>query len=58
MDYEEITDKLILKALREFKLEQIYQEFLDSLVNYDDFESVNNEEFRDYLDNLNKENKK
>lgn len=55
MDYEEMTDKLILKALREFKLEQIYQEFLDSIVKFDNFENTTYEAFQDYLDNLSKE---
>ncbi len=55
MDYEKITDKLIQKTLREFKLEQIYQEFLDSLVRFDDFKVTTHEEFQEYLDNLSTE---
>ena len=55
IDYEKITDKLIQKTLREFKLEQIYQEFLDSLVRFDDFKVTTHEEFQEYLDNLSTE---
>lgn len=50
MDYEEITDILIRKTMSEFKLEKIYQEFLDSLVKFDDFKSTLNEDFQAYLD--------
>ncbi len=51
MDYEEITDALIRKTMGEFKLERIYQEFLDSLVKFDDFKNISNEQFKEYLDN-------
>ncbi len=50
MDYEKITDSLIQKIMREFKLENVYQEFLDSLVEFDDFSNVKNNKFQDYLD--------
>jgi len=49
MDYEEITDTLIRKTMGEFKLERIYQEFLDSLVKFDDFKNISNKTFQEYL---------
>jgi hypothetical protein len=51
MDYEKITDILIQKIIREFKLEGVYQEFLDSLVKFDDFKNVDDKTFQEYLDN-------
>jgi len=51
MDYEEITDDLIRKVMKEFKMESVYQEFLDSLVKFDDFKKISNKEFQAYLDN-------
>ncbi len=50
MDYEKITDTLIQTTMREFKMEEIYQEFLDSLVKFDDFKDINNKKFQEYLD--------
>ena len=51
MDYEEITDALIRKTMGEFNIEAIYQEFLDSLVRFDEFKNTSNKEFQEYLDN-------
>lgn len=51
MDYEEITDKLIRDVLIDFKLEVFYQEFLDSLIKFDDFKNLSNKKFQEYLDN-------
>ena len=50
MDYEKITDNLIQNTMKEFKFEKIYQEFLDSLVEFDDFKNPTNKEFKEYLD--------
>ena len=50
MDYEEITDALIQKVISEFKLKNIYQEFLDSLVEFSDFKNIDNKKFQEYLD--------
>ncbi len=50
MNYEKITDTLIQKTMREFKMEEIYQEFLDSLVKFDDFKEITNKKFQEYLD--------
>jgi len=52
MDYEQITDVLISKIMEEFKMEEIYQEFLDSLVKFDDFKNVTNKKVQSYLDNI------
>ena len=52
MDYEEITDNLIQKTMKEFKIENIYQEFLDSLIKFDDFKNPTNKEFKEYLDRV------
>lgn len=52
MDYEEITDNLIRKVLINFKLENIYQEFLDSLVKFNDFKNMSNKRFQEYLDKI------
>lgn len=52
MNYEEITDKLIQKTMSEFKMEDIFQEFLDSLVKFDDFKNINNKKFQEYLDSM------
>lgn len=51
MDYEEITESLIQDVLREFKLEDEYQEFLDSLVKCNNFKNLAFESFKEYLDN-------
>ena len=51
MDYEKITDTLIQNIIKEFKLAKIYQEFLDSLVKFDDFKNVDDKKFQEYLDN-------
>ncbi|MHA1661176.1 MAG: hypothetical protein ACTSUT_18910 [Promethearchaeota archaeon] len=51
MDYEEITEILIHKIMREFKLEKVYQEFLDSLVKFNDFKNISDKKFQEYLDN-------
>ena len=51
MDYEEITDHLIREVMKIFKMESIYQEFLDSLVKFDDFKNLSNKSFQEYLDN-------
>ena len=51
MDYEEITDTLIQKVISEFKLKKIYQEFLDSLVKFNDFNNISHKTFQEYLDN-------
>ncbi len=50
MNYEKITDTLIQKTMREFKMEEIYQEFLDSLVIFDDFKNITNKKLQEYLD--------
>lgn len=50
MDYEKITDTLIQKIMREFKMEEIYQEFLDSLVKFNDFQDITYKKFQEYLD--------
>ena len=50
MNYEKITDTLIQKTMREFKMEEIYQEFLDSLIKFDDFKDITNKKFQEYLD--------
>ena len=50
MDYEEFTETLIQKTMREFKMENIYQEFLDSLVKFNDFKNVTKQEFQKFLD--------
>ena len=52
MDYEEITDNLIRKVLINFKLEGAYQEFLDSLVKFNDFKNMSNKRFQEYLDKI------
>lgn len=52
MDYEEITDKLIRDVLIDFKLDEIYQEFLDSLVKFNDFKNLSYRDFQEYLDNM------
>ena len=52
MDYEQITDVLIGKIMEEFKMEEIYQEFLDSLVKFDDFKNVTNKKVQSYLDSI------
>ncbi len=54
MDYEMITESLIQKIVETFNLEDVYQEFLDSLIKCNNFENFSNEEFRKYLDNRNK----
>ena len=51
MDYEKITDQLIQKVMDEFNLNKPYQEFLDSLVNFKNFEDVPYSAFQKYLDN-------
>lgn len=50
MDYEKITDELIQKVMNEFNLTKPYQEFLDSLVNFKDFEDVSFPTFKKHLD--------
>lgn len=50
MDYEKITDKLIQRVISEFNLEKVYQEFLDSLVELNDFNKLDNKKFQEYLD--------
>ncbi len=52
MNYEEITGKLIQNIMEEYKLEKPYQEFLDSMVEFKDFNNVGYKEFKDYLDKL------
>ena len=51
MDYEKITDRLIRETMKEFNMNKIYQEFLDSLIKFDDFKRFTFETFREYLDN-------
>ncbi len=51
MDYEKITDRLIQETMKEFNMNKIYQEFLDSLIKFDDFKMFTIETFREYLDN-------
>jgi len=58
MDYEQITDVLIGKIMEEFKMEEIYQEFLDSLVKFDDYKNVTNNQIQSYLDNIELKKKK
>ena len=50
MDYEKITDSLIQNIMGEFKLESVYQEFLDSLIEFNDFSNVTNKKFQEYID--------
>ena len=50
MDYEKITDKLIQKVMDEFNLNKPYQEFLDSLVKFKNFEDISFPTFQKYLD--------
>lgn len=50
MDYEKITDQLIQKVMDEFNLNKPYQEFLDSLVNFKNFEDISFPAFQKYLD--------
>jgi len=50
MDYDKITEKLIQTTMKEFKLERIYQEFLDSLVKFKDFKNLDKRVFQKYLD--------
>lgn len=50
MDYEEITEKLIRDTLKEFDLEKGYQEFLDSLIEFNDFRDVSHKKFQQYVD--------
>ncbi|MGQ4876205.1 MAG: hypothetical protein ACP6IY_19225 [Promethearchaeia archaeon] len=52
MDYNEITERLLRRVLEEFNLIEIYQEFLDSLVEFNDFKNINKEEFQKYLNSL------
>lgn len=52
MDYEEVTDKLIRDVLVDFKLDETYQEFLDSLVKFNDFKNLSNKDFQEYLDTI------
>ncbi len=52
MDYEKITDKLIRDVLIDFKLDKVYQEFLDSLIKFGDFKNLANKDFQKYLDNI------
>lgn len=54
MNYEEITDRLIQETMKEFNMKKIYQEFLDSLIKFDDFKRFEFETFREYLDNKEK----
>jgi len=51
MDYEKITDRLIQETMKEFNMKKIYQEFLDSLIKFDDYKIFTIEVFREYLDN-------
>ena len=51
MDYEKLTDDLIRKVVKKFGLSDTNQEFLDSIVTFDDFKEVSHQEFRKYLDN-------
>ena len=51
MNYEEITDRLIQETMKEFNMKKIYQEFLDSLIKFDDYKIFTIENFREYLDN-------
>ncbi|GAG95795.1 unnamed protein product [marine sediment metagenome] len=51
MNYEEITDILLREVMKEFKMERTYQEFLDSLVKFDDFKNLSNKAFQEYIDN-------
>ena len=52
MDYEQITDVLLGKIIEEFKMEEIYQEFIDSLVKFDDYKNVTNKKIQSYLDKI------
>lgn len=46
-----MTDNLIREVMKEFKMENSYQEFLDSLVKFDDFKNISKISFKEYLDN-------
>ena len=52
MDYEEITDNLIQETMKEFKLGKVYQEFLDSLIEFNDFKNVSQKDFKEYIDEM------
>ena len=54
MNYEEITDGLIQETMKEFNMKKNYQEFLDSLIKFDDFRRFDFETFREYLDKKDK----
>lgn len=51
MDYEEITESLIRKTLNKFGMEKEYQEFLDSLITFNDFKDPDFKKFQEYLNN-------
>ena len=50
MDYEGLTKTLIIKTMKKFDLERVYQEHLDSLIEFNDFKNVSKERFQGYLD--------
>jgi len=52
LDYEEITDNLIQETMKEFKLGKVYQEFLDSLIQFNDFKNVSKKDFKEYIDEM------
>ncbi|MGQ4876267.1 MAG: hypothetical protein ACP6IY_19570 [Promethearchaeia archaeon] len=52
MDYDSLTDRLLRKVLEEFNLIDIYQEFLDSIIVFNDFIDLDKENFRKYLDKI------
>ncbi len=51
MDYEKITNEFLENTMKKFGLYDVYQEFLDSLVKFDDFSDIPFEDFQKYLEN-------
>lgn len=55
MNYEQKTDHLIRTAMDTYQLKQVYQEFLDSVVEFDSFKDnhmIDNHTFRKYVDTI------
>ncbi|MHA1887260.1 MAG: hypothetical protein ACTSX0_04490 [Promethearchaeota archaeon] len=52
MDYEEITDEFIQKAMQIFELNSIFQEFIDSIIEFNNFSRVSYDDFLEYLNKL------
>jgi len=52
LDYEEITDEFIQKAMQIFELNSIFQEFIDSIIEFNNFSRVSYDDFLEYLNKL------